>query len=457
MITSEKYIILDKCCELIDYSLKLCIINFNILVNFESVKKLIDSCPNTTFWAATKDFSQAYIKAASKLGIKNVISLPVKTEQISEFFAEDKNVDINEINPSFLPLQNSKVMIVDDNILNVKLLKDILSDFESDMKTFTNPEESIELIKKEKYDLFLLDILMPEMSGFELAEVIKKSELNNSTPIIFISAISGTENILNGYNLGAYSYIEKPFHPNIVKLQIYNILRAEELKNQKEKEKENFIASLTHDLKSPINAEITALNYLLEKSPNNKIFQNEMLSELLNSAKYMRLITDKILSHYRQKNSKLNLKKEKCSLREIILSSIEEMKYLCEEKNIKIRLLAGGEKFVANVDFIEITRVINNLISNAVEYSRKDGVIDIELKSNKRGYSCIVRDYGIGIDLSNYRSVFDEYVSLSKEQKKVGFGLGLNICKSIIKAHGGEIKIYSTPNKGTEVVFSIPK
>lgn len=457
MIASEKYIILDNYKDRLEPSSKLCIINFDILTKYNFVKNLIKKHGNTTFWAATNDFSKNYIEAVSKLGINKVISAPIKTELIEKFFSEE-NYDETENNTlSFTPLKNSKIMIVDDSKLNIKLLKEILSDFVLDIRTFTNPKDCLDAIKNEKFSLFLLDIMMPGLSGFELAEIIKNSDINNSVPIIFISAMSGTENVLNGYNLGAYSYIEKPFHPVIVKSQIYNILKSEEDKIEKEKEKESFIATLTHDLKSPINAEITALNYLLEKKSDNKIFQKEMLSELLNSAKYMKLITDKILSHYKQKNSNLVLKKEPASLKEIILSSIEEMKYLCEEKNIKIRLYSGEDKYIAKVDYIEIKRVINNLISNAVEYSNEGGYIDIELAAQKNCYVFKVKDYGIGMDLSGYNCVFDEYVTLSKEHRKVGFGLGLNISKSIINAHGGKINLTSSPNKGTIVEFNIPK
>ena len=298
---------------------------------------------------------------------------------------------------------------------------------------------------------------MPEISGFELAEIIKQSSLNNSTPIIFISAVSGTENILNGYNMGAYSYIEKPFHPNIVKSQIYNLLKTEENKISLEKEKENFVATLTHDLKSPINAEITALNYLLKDNPTkDKPIQKEMLSELLNSAKYMKLITDRILAHYKQKNTDLILNKEICSLKEIVISCINELNYLTTEKNLQIRLFSEPDNYLINIDYIEIKRVINNLLSNAIEYSNKNSYIDITLAKDNDKYIFKIKDYGLGIDLEKYNCVFDEYMTLSKNHKKVGFGLGLNICKSIINAHNGDISISSQPQKGTEITFTLP-
>lgn len=457
MITSEKYIILDEFSDDLDPNTELCIINFNIQPFMANLKNLINLHKTTTFWIATKDFSKNYIQKASKLGIKNIIPIPIKQDLIEKFFnpenSEDNSISKNE----FKPLENSNVMIVDDNELNIALLTEILSDLGVNITSLKNPLDCKEQIFHKKYDLFLLDILMPEMSGFELAEIIKNSELNSSSPIIFISAISGEENMLNGYKLGAYSYIEKPYKPDIVKSQIYNILKSEENKTIIDKEKDNFVATLTHDLKSPINAEICTLKYLLKKKPDEiKNIQTEMLAELLNSAKYMKLITDKILTHYKQKNKNLTIKKEKTDINNLIISSIEEVKYLTKEKDIQIRLFSPDERIVIDIDPLEIKRVFNNLLANAIEYSYKNSFIDIKLEKTANCCICAIKDYGIGINLLKYKNIFDEYVSLSKEHKKVGFGLGLNVCKSIITAHKGTIKIDSEPSKGTEITFQLP-
>lgn len=453
MLIKEKYTILDKIPDRVEISTELCILNYNISSFLDFTKTLITSNPNVTFWLATKDFSKNYVLLASKIGIKNIIPLPIKTELIDDYF---KTADENSIESTqqFESLKNSKILIVDDNELNIKLLTEVLSDLGVQLTSCIHPHDCLDLIKAEKFDLFLLDILMPEISGFELAEEIKKTKINSMTPIIFISAISGTENMQNGYNLGAYSYIEKPFNPNIVKSQIYNILKTEENKKQEEKDKEQFVATLTHDLKSPINAEINALKILLKKHPES--MQDEILSELLNSAKYMRHITDKILCHYKQKNDKINLQKEFVSFASLIVSSIEEIKYLAIGKNLKIRFYSELDEDIVSVDVIEMKRVINNLLSNAIEYSHNDGVIDVYLEKREPYYLCRIRDYGLGIDLSSKENVFDEYISFSKQHKKTGFGLGLNICKKIINSHNGNISISSEINSGTTIEFTIP-
>lgn len=452
MITEERFAIVNNIKELENNSAELCIVNFNIDQNEDILKNCIKSHPNTTFWIITNDFSKEFVLKASRLGIKNIIKYPIKQETIENFFSE-KHRDDSSKEVTYEKLSSSKILIVDDNKLNITLLEEILQDLGVTIKSCTNPCEVIELIDNESYNLFLLDILMPELSGFELAELIKASKLNSNKPIVFISALSNHENILNGYNSGAFSYIEKPFHPNIVKAQIYNILKMQEKNIEEEKIKEHFVATLTHDLKSPISAEITALNYLIKNSVS---YNNEILAEMLNSAKYMKLITDNILCHYKQKTKNIILKREPVKLDSLIISSIENLKYLSKNKNINIRYFNNTQNEPINIDPLEIKRVIMNLLANAIEYSKKDGYIDISLTEDTGNITFSIKNYGYGFDTKKHPNIFDEYITLSKTNKKIGFGLGLNICKAIITAHEGKILINSTPKISTEVTFTLP-
>lgn len=346
-------------------------------------------------------------------------------------------------------IKNANILIVDNNISNISEIKNLITEF-GDIEFSQNPLEAINKINSTRYDLIIVEICMQEMSGYQFAEKIKQSYLNIMTPIMFISAVSDAQTIINCYKYESASFINRPFNPIIAKTQIYNILKTEALKNSIEKEKEQFIATLTHDLKSPINAEICALTQLLKKD------KNEMLEELLNSAKYMKLITENILCYYKQKNKGISLKKEVVNFEELIASSINDLKYLANDKNIKINFHNNILEPSIELDVLEIKRVINNLLSNAIEYSYKDNRIDINLNTKNNTFIFEIRDYGIGINSENLNNIFDEYMSLAKQHKKTGFGLGLNICKNIIEEHNGEITIDSTYGKGTSIQFKIP-
>lgn len=458
MLFTTNYLILDELPDYNNIKHPLCILKINLATNnITKLSSLINNNPNTEFWLATNNPSKKIIDKANELGIKNIINLPIDENLINKFF--------NKINPqnnhshiSDIDLSESKVAIVDDNEMNIKLLSEILSELKIKIYSYNSPEEAIKNIETEKFDLFMLDILMPNISGFDLAKRIKKTELNSTTPIVFVSAMVDIESKLNGYELGAYSYIEKPYNIELVKTQVYNILKKQLHTKTINTQKENFVAMLTHDLKSPINAEINALELLIQKKFGEiSDCQHEIIGSVLNSVKYMKHITDQILSFYKCKNSYIKLNLENTIFEEIVHDSISSMKFLIEEKKQKVHLKSTLHKKQINIDVIEIKRLICNLLSNAIEYTPEGSEIWIDLKQDKSSFIFTIKDSGYGIAPENLANIFDEYMSLAKKQKRVGFGLGLNICKKIVEAHGGNINIESELGKGTTITFAIPK
>jgi len=457
MLVKNSYLILDNIPKKSMIPTKLCILNLDLKKSQkDEISSFINKYPETEFWLVTNNSSREIVKLAQEVGITNIIDAPIDIEFVDKYLENDIQIVCKHA-----PIDNSlscKVVIVDDNIMNIKLLEEILSDFTNlDICSYQKPELILDELESQKFDLFLVDVLMPNMSGFELAEKIKISKINSSTPIVFISAMSDTENKLNGYNLGAYSYIEKPYNVEVVKSQIYNLLKNIDSNKLEESLKDSFVAMLTHDLKSPINAEIRALELLMgHKFGEISNCQNEVIGGVLNSAKYMKQITDQILSHYKLKNGKIELKKERCCLETLVKEAVEEMRFLFEEKSQKVKFKCKVKNTDTCVDTIEIKRVLINLLSNAIEYSPTDSKISIELSKSHNFYVLKVKDSGYGVDVDNKDTVFNEYMSMAKKYKKIGFGLGLNICKLIISAHGGSIEMDSKPQKGTVVKFTLP-
>ncbi len=219
---------------------------------------------------------------------------------------------------------------------------------------------------------------------------------------------------------------------------------------------DTFIAMFTHDLKTPINSGIFALEMLLkDKSLND--YQIELLNDILNASKYMKRLTENALCKFKAESGKLTLNKELCSIKNIVKNCINETKYILKDKNQKLNFKCPKEDIKFSVDYIELSRVINNLISNASKYSPKDSQIDVELKQTDKNFHFKIKDYGCGIDIQELDKAFDKYVRLANNQKSVGTGLGLYITKLIIDAHGGKINIKSKLGKGTEISFEIPR
>ena len=459
MLYTKSYTILEDFSKCIGITSPLCILKMiSITENYNQLLSIIKKNPQTKFWIATNDTSKESVIKANQLGIKNIINLPIDETLIHEYFNKTSHTNTENKYERSVDISGLKVAIVDDNEMNINLLSEVLSEMGLNIHSFIHPEEIIKYLECGKYDLFLLDILMPNISGFELANIIKQNKLNSGTPIVFISALSDFDTKSCSYEIGAYTYIEKPFNIELVKSQIYNILKSQIQTKKLNKQKENFVAMLTHDLKSPINAEINALELLItNKFGKITKCQKEIITTILSSAKYMKHMTDQILSFYKCQNSYIKLKKENVEFKSVVLESISAMKFLLDEKRQTIQFNSEIDKEMAFIDIIEIKRVLHNLISNAIEYSPEGSFIKIELSCDEKYFNFLINDNGYGIDTNNLSNIFDEYISLAKQQKKVGFGLGLNICKKIITAHGGNIFIESRLQQGTTIKFTIPR
>lgn len=459
----DKFLVIDNLPDFnnLNSKIELCIIKTNFSKSdLKHIEKLKSSNPCTEFWIYSDKLTRENIILANKFDIKNIISSPLDKTMVEDFFNNKyKNktqYKYQEDKYDYSIIANSKIMIVDDNALNIELLKEILQPFNIEIATYSKPKEAHQIALNEKFDLFLLDVMMPEMSGFELAKRIKSSPINKDGAIIFISALSDTHNKITGYDLGSFAYIEKPFDINIVKSQIFNFLKNKKKEEIINSSRETFLATVAHDLKTPINAEINALKLLLGKNLGNlEGVQEEIIEDILNSTNFMKDMVENILCKNKMENNKLTLSKEVYSLEKVIEHCIDITKYILKPKHQKIELKCVND-ILLPLDFIEIKRAIHNLIANASEYSPTGGKIFIEIFKTNDKVGIVVQDFGKGIEIENQDDVFVQYITYAKKYKKIGTGLGLYITKKIIEAHNGEITLESKVGYGTKITVYLP-
>lgn len=460
-IENEKFIFVENLKDLENIAglskKKLCIAKTNFK-DLYLIRRLNKKFPNLEIWLTSSEISRKNILLANASGVKNVISYPVDVKLVQKYFGSHK--EQTKILPevtNYGSLKGLKVMIVDDNQMNVDLLAETLGTLDLDITTFLKPIEASKIVGKEKFDLFLLDIMMPEMSGFELAKIIKHSKLNSDTPIVFISALSDSENKIMGYNIGSCAYIEKPFDVSVVRSQIYNMLKTKRLQDALNDKKETFLAMITHDLKTPIYAEICALELLNKNNEKMDGMQREIITDILSAAKYMKNLVENITQKYKVENESLVLQKTKASLKNIVIACIEDTKYLFEEKNIKYTLNCNAKEPFAIFDELEIKRVVHNLIINTIEHGISKSKVIMDIKETGKNLIFSITNFGIGLEIQNPDDIFLKYVSYANKNKKLASGLGLYIAKKIIDAHNGTIKVESEVNKYVKFTFTLPK
>ena len=168
---------------------------------------------------------------------------------------------------------------------------------------------------------------------------------------MFISALSDSKHKIEGYNIGSYAYIEKPFDTNVLRFQVINVLKSKQMQNAMFSKKEDFIAMITHDLKSPLSSEIAALEILNQnKKRSMDEFEKKLVADILGSSKYMKTLVDNICSKYSYDKHSISLYKEKISLNSLITESIEEAKYNAKSKGLEIHYTDKTRKDITELD-----------------------------------------------------------------------------------------------------------
>lgn len=223
------------------------------------------------------------------------------------------------------------------------------------------------------------------------------------------------------------------------------------------KDKECFIETLMHDLKTPARAEERALELLYDETLGTlNQPQKEMLKEILNSSRYMVRMTDNVLTKLRLETEGLILKKQLNSIKKSVESCVNDIKYMLEtaQQTIKITTEAEDDTFIYDEETIKL--VLNNLLTNASEYSPKNSTIYISIKKGTDNMIISIRDEGAGISDEKIQTLFNNPMAMNKRFKKVSSGLGLFITKKILEAHNGTITISQNLTNGTEFVITLP-
>ncbi len=220
--------------------------------------------------------------------------------------------------------------------------------------------------------------------------------------------------------------------------------------------KEDFVATLTHDLKVPIVAEANILNFLIDGKfgeINDK--QKVALLNMKSSNQELIELVQIVLETYKIKETGIPLLKENIKLNEFISNIVDQVQPIATNAGLVINF-TPKKNITVSADTMQLERVIKNLISNAISHSNTKKDIDIETGEISGYITISVIDYGQGIPEDEQKLIFNKYYSAAKKFRKIGTGLGLYLSQQIIKSHGGEITVDSKENVRTEFCIKLP-
>ena len=409
-----------------------------------------------------------------------------------------KLINHKEENLNTLP-NSATVLVVDDNPVNLKLLNHTLSSAGYKVKMEVNGLNVIPQVKNSMPDLILLDIMLPNISGFEICEQLQADTLTQSIPIIFMTALSDTVDKVKGLSLGAVDYITKPFQKEELLARVRTHLhlkrliesletqnqelrqltqrnedlenrvaeRTAELKQALEKEKElnqlksRFITMASHEFRTPL-AIISSSSGILQKFSDrlNEARKQEHLQTIQHTIKHIIQILDDVLMINRAEADKIELNLETADIIDFCHHLQAEIAASNNQHTINFSVDLNAE-ITANSLLIQfdkklLRQIITNLLTNAIKYSPNHNPVNFSLTKTDNKLIFKISDHGIGIPETDQVKLFESFHRASNVGNIAGTGLGLSIVKKCVDLHQGKISVESQIGKGTTVTVSIP-
>ena len=396
-----------------------------------------------------------------------------------------------------------QVLIVDDDPVSIYVLKKSLKPENFNISIATNGKIAVEIASRILPDLILLDIMMPQMGGFEVCRNLKANELTKEIPIIFVTAKNQPEDIEKGFFLGGVDYILKPFRETELRARVTahlkvrkvllqkeiwiqqleeakselqdNILartaslqeaveKAEQAKTMAEESnraKSEFLSELSHELRTPMNA-ILGFSQILEMSPTEPLTSKQKLNvaHIRNAGEYLLLLINEVLDLGKIGSGKINLSFERVHFSKIVEEQVMPLiAPMAEEWNISLEnKISSHPDALIFCDPIRVTQIMLNLASNAIKFNREGGSVTLDYQQTQKGKACItIADTGPGIPKDKMETVFQPFYRLeSNNPEAEGVGIGLTITKRLVELMEGRIFMQSVIGQGTCFTVELP-
>jgi signal transduction histidine kinase len=367
-----------------------------------------------------------------------------------------------------------QILVVDDTPANLKLITDLLASHGYRVRAASSGRLALKTVAVELPDLILLDVKMPDMDGYEVCRRLKSEERSRMIPVIFISALTDTEDKVQGFRAGGVDYITKPFQAEEVHARVSTHLKLHfyqgelEEKNRqlassylKLQELENLRDQLTHMIVHDMRNLLTGISsslQLLKDDDENLPGESHarQLNAVLLSVHTLTTMANNLLDISKMEARQMKLNRTEFDPNDLIVEAMEKMGAVRELRDIRF----GASPNVRHVsaDREILLRVIINLLDNAIKFTAADGAISIGVEPKGEGVLFAIRDNGPGIPVAYRERIFEKFsqVEIRQNARKYSTGLGLAFCKLAVEAHNGRIWVESETGAGSTFFFEIP-
>ena len=387
------------------------------------------------------------------------------------------------------------ILLVDDQPGKLLAYRAILDELGENLLTAKSGREALEHLLRTDVTIVLMDVSMPDLDGFELAEIIRDHPRYQKTAIIFVSAVHLTDmDRLKGYASGAVDYVSVPVIPELLRAKVrvfaelYRKTRESERLNREleervtertaeleasianqialteqlreaDRRKDEFLAFLAHELRNPLAPIVNAASILRMKVAGDPEL-NWCREVIERQAGQLTRLVDDLLDVSRITRGTIALRLEPVDVAAIVAAAVETCRPLIDLRRHNLSIRTPEQPLVVQADPARLTQIIANLLNNAAKYQDEEGHIELTVDSDQRDAILTVKDDGIGIAPEMLPLVFDLFsqAASAKHRADDGLGIGLALVKKLTELHGGTIQATSEGlNKGSHFVVRIPR
>jgi signal transduction histidine kinase len=363
-------------------------------------------------------------------------------------------------------------LLVDDLEENLLSLGALLRRDGLELLKARSGDEALELLLRNDVALALVDVQMPGLNGFELAELMRGNERTRRVPIIFLTAgAADSQRRFRGYEAGAVDFINKPIEPDVLRskaevfFELYRqrqqiAAQRDELKahadalKEADRRKDEFLATLAHELRNPLAPLRHGLD-LLRRSPEGRDATDirDMMDRQL--VHLVRLIDD-LLDVSRVSQGKIELRRERIQAADVFRSALEVSRPLIESAGHSLIVDLPASPIWLDADLTRLAQVVGNLLNNAAKYTPARGRISLSVQAQGDAAVIVVSDNGIGIPADMQSKVFELFAQVDNhlERARGGLGIGLALVRQLVAMHGGSVEARSA-GAGRGSVFTV--
>ena len=366
------------------------------------------------------------------------------------------------------------LLVVDDNETNRDVLSKRLEMQGYTIETAPDGARALEMVGARVFDLVLLDIMMPDMDGYEVLRRLKEAENTHDLPVIMISAIGELDSVVRCIELGAEDYLPKPFNATLLKARIGACLEKKRGRDREhklfeqlqenyrklqeaEKMRDDLANMIVHDLRTPLSSLMAGLQTIEMLGPLSSE-QSECCDIALRGGQALLGMINDLLDIGKLESGASDLEIATIEAPILIRNSCEQVQSEAASRDIALQQDYAPDLPSFGGDEDKLRRTLVNLLGNAIKFSSADSVVVIGAKSDENELILWVRDEGEGIPRDAFARIFEKFGQVENRRagRAMSTGLGLALCKMVVEAHRGRIWVESELGRGSTFYVALP-